>query len=146
VVPFDRGHGLEEQARLREVVVEGAGQGTDYLTLGDWVRDLDVAAVAGGGRERAAAVEGVGVVGGYPGVHGVLVVAVAEHVVDGGVRPVDGDLLEVRATESGQLGVEVGEQPGLQQRVVGDVDPRHEVAGMEGHLLSLGEVVGGVRV
>ena len=55
-----------------------------------------------------------------------------------------GSWREVRATEPGELGVEVGEQPRLQQRVVGDVDAGHEVPEVEGHLLGLGEVVGRV--
>ena len=43
-----------------------------------------------------------------------------------------------------ELGVLVGEQPALQQRVVGEVDARHDVAGAVGDLLGLGEEV--VRV
>ena len=43
-----------------------------------------------------------------------------------------------------QLGVDVGEEPPLQQRIVGEIDPRHDVTGMERHLLGLGEEV--VRV
>ena len=62
------------------------------------------------------------------------------------MRAVDRQLGEIRAAEAGELGVEVGEQPGLHQRVVGDLDARHQVAGVEGDLLGLGEVVGGVAV
>ena len=96
------------------------------------------------GVEGATAVERVGPVRRDATVHGILVEAVAEHVVDRGVRPVDRDLVEVRAAEPGQLGVDVGEEPGLEQRVVGDIDARHQVADVEGDLLGLGEVVGGV--
>ena len=77
---------------------------------------------------------------------GGLVHAVAEHVVDRAVRAVDRQLGEVRAAEPGQLGVEVGEQPRLHQRVVGDLDARDEIAGVERDLLGLGEVVGRVLV
>jgi hypothetical protein len=73
----------------------------------------------------------------------VLVEAVARVVVDRGVRPVDRDLGEVRTTEPGELGVEVGEVPAGEQRVVGRLDPRHEVPGVEGDLLvSAKKVVG----
>jgi hypothetical protein len=72
--------------------------------------------------------------------------AVAEHVVDRGVWPVDGKLREVRAAEAGELRVEVGEQPCLQQRVIADLDAGHEVPGVEGDLLGLGEVVRRVPV
>jgi hypothetical protein len=35
----------------------------------------------------------------------------------------------------------VGEEAALQQRIVGDIDARHEVAGVEGDLFRFGEVV-----
>ena len=70
-----------------------------------------------------------------------LVHAVAQHVVDGRVGAVDRELVEVRAAQPGELGVEVGEEPRLEQRVVGDVDAGHEVAHVEGDLLGLGEEV-----
>ncbi|AKG46354.1 hypothetical protein SXIM_49700 [Streptomyces xiamenensis] len=41
---------------------------------------------------------------------------------------------------------QVREQPPGQQRVVGDVDARHQVPGVEGHLFGLGEVVDRVGV
>jgi hypothetical protein len=84
--------------------------------------------------------------GAVPLVHGLLVEAVALHVVDRRVRPVDRDLGEVGPAEPRQLGVEVGEEPPGQQRIVGDVDPADEMAGVEGHLLGLGEEVGRVGV
>ena len=61
-------------------------------------------------------------------------------------RPVDRDLGEVGPAEARELGVEVGEEPRLQQRVVGEVDARHDVADAEGDLLGLGEEVVGVAV
>ena len=96
------------------------------------------------GVEGAATVERVRPVRRDSAVHRVLVEAVAQHVVDRRVRPVDRDLVEVRPAQPGQLGVDVGEQPRLQQRVVGDVDARHQVAEVEGDLLGLGEEVGRV--
>ena len=50
------------------------------------------------------------------------------------------------SAEAGDLGVQVGEQPGLHQRVVGYLDARHQVSGVEGDLLGFGEVVGGVAI
>nr|BFE77947.1 hypothetical protein GCM10020093_005480 [Planobispora longispora] len=73
-----------------------------------------------------------------------LVVAVAVVVAHLGQRPVDRDLREVRPAEPDELGVEIGEEPRLQQRVVGEVDAGHDVADVEGDLLGLGEEV--VRV
>ena len=57
-----------------------------------------------------------------------------------------GQLVEVGPAQAGQLGVEVGEVAGLQQRVVGEVDAPRDVGGAERHLLGLGEEVGGVAV
>ena len=111
---------------------------------GDRDRRLDERTVVRARVERAPAVQRVRPVRRDATVDGVLVEAVAEHVVDRCVRPVDRDLVEVRPAQAGELGVDVGEQPGLQQRVVGDVDARHQVADVEGDLLGLGEVVGGV--
>ncbi len=55
-------------------------------------------------------------------VDGLLAEPVAVGGVDRRARPVDRQLVEVRAAQPGQLGVEVGEVAGLQQRVVGEVD------------------------
>ena len=55
-------------------------------------------------------------------------------VMDGDHRPVDGQLLEVRPTMSVQLGVEVGEDPALQQRILGEVDPPDDMAWLELHI------------
>ena len=77
-----------------------------------------------------------------PCVDGLLREAVAAEVVDRRVGPVDRDLVEVRAAEPGELGVEVAEQAGLHQRVVDHLDAADEVADVERHLLHLGEEVG----
>ncbi len=65
-------------------------------------------------------------------------------VGDGHNGAVDRDLVEVRSAEPGELRVQVREEPGLEQRVVGDIDPRDDVADVEGGLLRLSEEV--VRV
>lgn len=75
-----------------------------------------------------------------------LVHPVAERVIDRRVRTVDRQLGEVRPAQPAELGVDVGEQAHLQQRVVGDVDAGHQVSGVEGHLLGFGEVVRRVLV
>ena len=95
--------------------------------------------------ERAATVDGVGPVG-VTAVHRCLVHGVTLVIVHGGVRPVDGDLMEVRPAQPAHLSVDVAEQAGGQQRVVGNVDAGHQVAGAEGHLLGLGEEVHRVPV
>ena len=137
-----RRHAQPELARLAVVVVERRGlRRAPSSPPATRDRHVDERAVVGAGEERAAAVERVRPVRRDAAVDGVLVEAVAEHVVDRRVRPVDRDLVEVRPAEPGQLGVEVGEQPRLQQRVVGDVDAGHQVADVEGDLLGLGEEV-----
>ena len=49
--------------------------------------------------------------------------------------------MEVGGAEARLLRVEIREEPALQQRVVGEVDARHNVGRQEGGLLVLGEVV-----
>lgn len=58
----------------------------------------------------------------------VLAGAVAVVVVDGHRGPVDGELLEVRAAVAVQLGVEIGEDASLEERVLGEVDAPDDVA------------------
>ncbi len=70
--------------------------------------------------------------------------AVALQVVKRTLGLIDRDLVEVRPAQPLQLGVLVGEQPPLQQRVIGEVDAGDHVRGAEGHLLGFGEEV--VRV
>lgn len=61
----------------------------------------------------------------------VLAGAVAVVVVDGHRGPVDGELLEVRAAVSVQLGVEIGEDASLEERIFGEVDAPYDVAWLE---------------
>ena len=56
-------------------------------------------------------------------------------IVHRALRCVDRDLVKVRGAQPRFLGVEVGKEPPLQQRVVRKVDSRHDVGGQEGHLL-----------
>jgi len=113
-------------------VPETTGVGADLPRPGDLDRGVGERVLGVTGDERVAAVQRVRPVGRDPGVYGVLMEAVPEHVVDRAVRPVDRDLREVRAAQPGDLGVEVGEQPRLQQRVVGDVDARRQVTDVGG--------------
>ena len=55
--------------------------------------------------------------------------AVALVVGDGGDGPVDRQLGEVRAAQAAELRVQVREVAALQQRVVAEVDARHDVGG-----------------
>ena len=64
----------------------------------------------------------------------------------GATGTVDGDLVEVGSAQADELGVRVREEPALEQRIVGEVDAGHEVPGVEGDLLRLGEEVVGVAV
>jgi hypothetical protein len=59
---------------------------------------------------------------------------------------VDRYLVPVGAAEAGDLGVQVGKQPRLQQRVVGEVDTGNQIRRIERDLLGLGEVVHRVAV
>ena len=73
--------------------------------------------------------------------HAVALVVV--HLRD---RRVDRDLVEVRPAQPRDLRVDVGVDAAGQQRIVGEVDARHDVRGAERHLLGLGEEVVGVAV
>ena len=69
---------------------------------------------------------------------------IALAVVERRHRTVDRQLMKIRPTKSADLRIGVGKQPTLQQRIVGEVDTRHDVARAEGDLLGFREEV--VRV
>ena len=71
--------------------------------------------------------------------------AIALIGVEGAEGLVDGDLLVVDA-QAVAVGVRVGEEAGLEDRVGGGFDPGHHVRGGEGDLFDLGEVVLAVAV
>ncbi|MNH18266.1 hypothetical protein D3C79_779640 [compost metagenome] len=73
-----------------------------------------------------------------------LMQGVALVVVVGRDGAVDRDLVEVWPAQAAKLRVGVGEQPALQQRVVGKVDARHDMTRAERHLFYFGKEV--VRV
>ena len=111
------------------------------LAPGHGLRHVEERAVGVAGDEGAAAVERVRPVRRDPAVHGVLVMPSRSMSLTGACGRLIGSWLKFGPAEPGQLGVDVGEQARLQQRVVGDVDAGHEVADVEGHLLGLGEEV-----
>ena len=139
------GQGQVEHARLREVVLEG-GRVLARDGSFDGLGDVNECALFHRGLGGIAGVERVGFVGGDAGVRALLVHAVAQHVVDRGVGAVDRQLAEVRPAEAADLRVQVGEQAALQQRIIGHVDARYEVARVEGDLFGLFEVVAWVLV
>ena len=71
---------------------------------------------------------------------------VALVVVDLRDRRVDGDFVEVRSAQPGDLRVDVGMDPAREQRIIGEVDARHDVRDAERHLLGFGEKVVGVAI
>ncbi len=68
-------------------------------------------------------------------------VSVLLEVVERAAGRVHRQVREVGGAEALQLRVEVAEVAALKQGIVGEVDPRHDGAGLEGHLLGLGEEV-----
>ncbi len=61
---------------------------------------------------------------------------VALPVVDGRQRAVNGNFVEVGPAQALELRVGIGKQAALQQGVVAEIDARHHVAEVEGHLFS----------
>ena len=95
---------------------------------------------------RPGRIEAVRLIGDTPGRNVLALDAVALEVAHRAARPVDLELVKIRPAEANELGVGVGEQAALQQRIVGEVDARHDVSGVEGDLLGLGEEVVDVAV
>ena len=144
---LDGGERVKEETGLGVEVVEGGAELAVQVARGGAAR---------GGEE--AATDGLVGLGGIPlvEVRGSVVVdvlvdpglalTIAVVVVDARDGAVDGELLKVGALVTVELGVEVAVETTLQQGVLGEVDTTDDVAGLEGDLLGLGEVVGRVAV
>lgn len=144
---LDREERVIEQTRLRPVVIEGIRDLTSETTRDAAARGGEEATTDGlVGLLRIALVHGVRGVGVVVRVDEHLAKAITVVVVDLCARAVDGKLLEVGPTVTVELGVEVGEESTLQQRILAEVNAADDVARLEHDLLSLGEVVGRVLV
>lgn len=123
---------VPEHGGLGPVVVEGRAGLADEVARSVAVgRGEEAVAVGLVGLHGVAIAHGVGCVGPVVGRDLLLTEAVTVVVVNGLARTVDGDLLEVGTAVTGQLGVQVGEQTALQQGVIGEVNARNDVAGLE---------------
>ncbi|MNJ25540.1 hypothetical protein D3C77_199870 [compost metagenome] len=145
---FWRLQAAEEQPGVAVVVGEGLGAQPHLLPLHGRAEAGEAALGVGA---RAAFLAGlgqaVGLIVGPAGEHLGLHVAVALEVLEGAaLGPVDRDLVEIHRPQPRQLGVLIGEQPPLQQRVFRKVEARHDVGRQEGGLFGLGEEVVGVAV
>ncbi len=129
---------LPEQARLAVVLGEQLGLAAHFTAFDVFGIRVETARA---GLEGAAAGQRIGLVVDAAAVDGLAVEAVALVVVHLRHRRIDRDLVEVRPAQARELGVDVGVDAPLQQRVVGEVDPRDHVGRAEGHLLGLGEEV-----
>ena len=143
VALFGLGHRAEEQARLAVVVGKGLGAGSELVAAIE--RGMRGEAEAGILARRVGG-EAVGLVRDLALVDVHPPDTIALKVAHRTLRTIDRNLVEVRATQPQQLRVGVGEQAALQQRIVGEVDTRHHVAGMKGDLFGFGEDVVGVAV
>ena len=71
-------------------------------------------------------------------VYEVLCEAVTIIIVNRNTRTIDGELFKVRPTVTVELGVEVGVDAALQERVVGEINAADDVARLElGDMLDL---------
>ncbi|MNJ65354.1 hypothetical protein D3C77_613630 [compost metagenome] len=73
-------------------------------------------------------------------------IAVPLIVVERAHRPVNRQLMKIRSPKPDQLRIRIGEQAALQQRIIGEINPWHDMPWMEGHLLRLRKYVVHVTV
>ncbi len=141
---FRIGLAAPEQVGLREVIGERIAAPAH---LGGALRGLFRVAqmrIGLASQERAAAAHAIRLIAGASLHHRLAHEAVALVAVDRAQWTVDRQLVEIGAAQARELRIQVGEQPPLQQRVIGEIQSRHQVPGVEGHLLGLREEV--VRV
>jgi len=93
-----------------------------------------------------AAVDRVGLVGRLAGVDGLAVGAVALVVVKRAYRLVDGDFVKIGAMQAQHLGIEIGEQPPLEQRIVAEVDARTICPGLKATCSVSAKKLSGLRL
>ena len=132
-----------EQRRLRIVVGEQFRLAADLIVL-NRLRERGEAAHAR--LEWAAAAERVGLVGNASARDRLTVHAVALIVVNLLHGRIDGNLVEVRASEARDLRVDVRVNAPGEQRIVGEVEPRNDVRRAERHLLGFREEIVGIAV
>ena len=96
--------------------------------------------------ERAAAAEGIRLICNPAPVDGLTVHAIALVVMNLGNRRIDGDFVKIRAAQPGYLGIHVRVDAACKQRVVAEIQARHDVRGAECHLLRFREKIIGVAV
>ena len=144
---LDRGLAAIEHARLAEVVRERFGPNPRLAAGPAWLVEAaePVATLAPIGC-GAVAIQRRRLVRHAALRHLHLHVRVTLVVGERALRRVDGNLGEVRPAKPRELGVEVREQPALQQRIVAEIDARHHVGRAVGHLLVLREMIVGVAV
>ena len=144
---FGFGQAQVEKARLG-VVVREAGRtqaGAHRFQPAPLRYALEAAVAARGSLAREVGAEGIGLVV-RAAVYLLAEEAPALVIAHRDERPVDGQLVEVGRAKAVALGVHVGEGAALQERVVREVDARHEVGGAEGGLFGFGKEVVGVTV
>ena len=139
------GKAVEEHDGLAEVIEELVAA-LAHLGAADRFPIGRKAAIAAADLHRTTAAQRVRPIGHATPIDRLAMHAIALVVVQRTQRPVDRDLVKVRASEARQLGIGVREQSAGQQRVVAEIDAGHDVAGVKGDLLGLGEVVVDIAV
>ena len=140
-------HAVEKQPGLREVIAERVAALTNLVGI-DAFRVAFKPPVLGGGWcfFRPAAINGIRLVGRTALMDGAAMLGITLVIVKRCNRPVDRDFVEVRPTQTADLRVGIREKTTLQQRIIGEVDTRHDMPWAKRDLLGLREEVIGVAI
>ena len=96
--------------------------------------------------ERAAAAEGIRLIGNAAPVDGLTVHAIALVVMNLRDRRIDGDFVKIGPAQAGYLGIHVRVDAACKQRVIAEIQARHDMRGAECHLLRFREKIVGLRL
>ena len=140
-------HAVEKQPRLRKMIAERVAALANFVRINAF-RVAFKSPIACSRRcfFRPATINGVRLVRRPTGMNRAAMLRIALVVMEGRYRAINGYLMKVGPAQTADLRIGVGKQSTLQQRVVGKVDPRHDMTGAEGDLLGLGKVIVGVAV
>ena len=145
MILFRLGLAVQEKRRLTEVIEELVAPCANFLGVDPFGIAGETAHVCSR-LKRTAASERIRLVAGLPTIDRLAHKAVALVVVNRRDRTVDRNLVKVWSTQTNQLRIGIREQTTLQQRIVGEIDSRHDVAGVKSDLLSFGKEVVGIAI
>ena len=142
VLLLNRRLAVPEQARVGVILAERGAALANFIAIDTLLIGFKSTAFRSGRRfTRPVIVDGVRLIVRRVGINILTVHPVALEVVVRAGWAVDRNFVEVRPAKTADLRIGIGEQASLQERIVGEVQPRHDMPRVERGLLVFGKEV-----